>query len=120
VIIGVLVAVSIPIFTSQLKKARLATNQANARSAKAAAVTQYLSATDADKAKGFIATYTVKTGEATYADATTALTGGLTTEPVEWTVTDKADGTNELGNKVFDSWQVQVDKDGKTVMYKGA
>ena len=36
-IIGVLVAVSIPIFTAQLSKARLATNQANARAAKAAA-----------------------------------------------------------------------------------
>lgn len=30
-IIGVLVAISIPIFTAQLKKARIATNQANAR-----------------------------------------------------------------------------------------
>ena len=35
-IIGVLVAVSIPIFTNQLKKARLATNEANARAAYAA------------------------------------------------------------------------------------
>ena len=34
---GVLVAISIPIFTSQLEKARLATNQANARAAYAAA-----------------------------------------------------------------------------------
>ncbi|MBR3347266.1 MAG: prepilin-type N-terminal cleavage/methylation domain-containing protein, partial [Solobacterium sp.] len=37
-IIGVLVAVSIPIFTAQLAKARVATDQANARAAKAAAV----------------------------------------------------------------------------------
>ncbi len=36
-IIGVLVAISIPIFNSQLRKARLATNQANARAAYAAA-----------------------------------------------------------------------------------
>jgi len=41
-IIGVLVAISVPIFTAQLKKATLATNQANARSAKAAIVTAYL------------------------------------------------------------------------------
>ncbi|MBR1856289.1 MAG: prepilin-type N-terminal cleavage/methylation domain-containing protein [Oribacterium sp.] len=40
-IIGVLVAISIPIFTSQLKKARLATNQANARAAYAAAMAWY-------------------------------------------------------------------------------
>ena len=42
-IIGILVAVSIPVFTAQLSKARLATNQANMRAAKAAAVAEYLS-----------------------------------------------------------------------------
>lgn len=41
-IVGILVAISIPVFTSQLNKARLATNQANMRAAKAAAVAQYL------------------------------------------------------------------------------
>ena len=41
-IIGILVAVSVPIFTAQLGKARKATNQANLRAAKAAAVAQYL------------------------------------------------------------------------------
>ena len=41
-IIGVLVAISIPIFTSQLQKAKDATNRANARAAKAAAVSAYL------------------------------------------------------------------------------
>ena len=37
-IIGVLVAISIPIFTAQLRKAKVATDQANARAGKAAAV----------------------------------------------------------------------------------
>jgi prepilin-type N-terminal cleavage/methylation domain-containing protein len=41
-IIGVLVSVSIPIFASQTAKAKLAADQANMRSAKAAAVTEYL------------------------------------------------------------------------------
>jgi type IV pilus assembly protein PilA len=41
-IIAVLVAISIPIFTSQLNKAKKATNEANLRAAKAAAVSQYL------------------------------------------------------------------------------
>jgi prepilin-type N-terminal cleavage/methylation domain-containing protein len=41
-IIAVLVAVSIPIFSNQLKKARLATNQANARAAFSAAEAAYL------------------------------------------------------------------------------
>ena len=42
-IIGVLVAVSIPIFTSQLEKSRKAVDLANMRNAKAAAVAQYYS-----------------------------------------------------------------------------
>lgn len=42
-IVGILVAISIPVFTAQLSKARLATNQANIRAAKAAAVAEYLS-----------------------------------------------------------------------------
>jgi type IV pilus assembly protein PilA len=41
-IIGVLVAVSIPIFTAQLEKSREATDLANLRAAKAAAVSAYL------------------------------------------------------------------------------
>ncbi len=42
-IIGVLVSISIPIFTNQLKKARLATNEANARTAYAAASAKFIS-----------------------------------------------------------------------------
>ncbi len=41
-IIGVLVGISIPIFSAQLKKSKIATNQANARAAKAAAVADFL------------------------------------------------------------------------------
>ena len=41
-IIAVLVAVSIPIFTRQLEKAREATDMANMRAAKAAFITAYL------------------------------------------------------------------------------
>lgn len=42
-IIAILVAVSIPIFTGRLTKAKTATDEANLRAAKAAAVTEYLS-----------------------------------------------------------------------------
>ena len=42
-IVAVLVAISIPIFTSQLEKARESTDVANMRAAKAEAVTEYLS-----------------------------------------------------------------------------
>lgn len=55
-----MVAISIPIFTSQLTKARRATNQANARAAYAAAAAAYL--TD-DSIKG--GTYDVSTGKFT-------------------------------------------------------
>lgn len=41
-IVGILVAISIPVFTAQLGKARRATNMANLRAAKAAAVAAYL------------------------------------------------------------------------------
>ena len=65
-IIGVLVAVSIPIFTSQLKKARLATNQANARAAYAAAVAERL---DAGVTTAQTYKYTVSTAKVEKADA---------------------------------------------------
>ncbi|RHS84837.1 type II secretion system protein [Clostridium sp. AM42-4] len=42
-IVGILVAISVPVFTAQLGKARRATNNANLRAAKAAAVAEYLS-----------------------------------------------------------------------------
>ena len=48
-IIAVLVAISIPIFTAQLKKARLAANKANARSALSAAMAEFIDAPEADK-----------------------------------------------------------------------
>lgn len=39
-IVGILVAISIPVFAAQKKKAVIATNEANIRSAKAAVVTE--------------------------------------------------------------------------------
>ena len=50
-IIGVLVAISIPIFTSQLEKSREAVDIANLRSAKAEAVAAYLSSDTIDGTK---------------------------------------------------------------------
>ncbi len=41
-IIGVLAGISIPIFTSQMRKARLAADTANVRSAKAAVIAQFM------------------------------------------------------------------------------
>ena len=66
-IIGVLVAISVPIFTAQLKKATVATNQANARSAKAAAVTAYLE--EETHSADLTISYTVASGQSTNATA---------------------------------------------------
>lgn len=62
-IVGILVAISIPVFTAQLSKARKATNQANMRAAKAAAVAQYLT-DSADSASQIDYDYDISTGEA--------------------------------------------------------
>ena len=87
-IIGVLVAISVPIFTAQLHKATLATNQANARSAKAAIITAYLEdptivTGEYDTTKGTLTT--AKT-------AVTLPTPSASTDPSTWKVGDKGDG----------------------------
>ena len=87
-IVGILVAISIPVFTSQLAKARKATNQANMRAAKAAAVAQYLT----DSKEGMVIfDYDLDKGVATLsASQTDATAGGLTkTEISEATDTKK-------------------------------
>lgn len=72
-IIAVLVAISIPIFTSQLKKARLAANKANARSALSTAMAGFIDAPEEDKLKTIADTnqhmyfrYDTVTGQCTY------------------------------------------------------
>ena len=104
---GVLVAISIPIFTSQPTKARRAKNQANARAAYAATAAAYL--TD-DSIKG--GTYYITTGKFTTAakapEAKTAedygasgaiqsfnvtITEGTETTDSTISVTPKANGT---------------------------
>ena len=114
---GVLVAISIPIFTSQLKKARLATNQANARAAYAAATTQYmLDYDDTTPTAGVSYVYTVSTGK--LGDVkTTAGTATITnTDISSWKVGDKA-GETALGDKTATSWEVVLTADGSISGY---
>lgn len=63
-IVGILVAISIPVFTAQLGKARKATNEANLRAAKAAAVAYYLTEDNNGTAtsEGGKYTYDIQTG----------------------------------------------------------
>lgn len=105
---GVLVAISIPIFTSQLKKARLATNQANARAAYAAVEAQYLQ--DDTKTGDF--SYDVATGKisTTATAGTVAMTG---TDISAWT-----DDQNNLGTTTYKVWTLTVGDDGSVTTYK--
>lgn len=105
-----LVAISIPIFTSQLKKARLATNQANARAAHAAVVAELL---DEQKNAGQ-ADYTVSTAKIKKPiETATAL--AIKTDPSEWKV-DATDETKDLDDKEVTVWTVSITDDG-TVTY---
>lgn len=73
-IIAVLVAVAIPVFTSQLEKARQSTDVANLRSSYAEAMTAYLSG----DATGVGGTYVVQHTKALEATATSGLQAELT------------------------------------------
>lgn len=106
-IIAVLVAVSIPIFSAQTKKANLATNQANARAAKAAAVTSALSGETATAFK-----YDIKTGTATTATTATEGSGTTNTDPAAWAVSDES-----LSSTVYGTWYVTVDSKGSVDHY---
>ena len=109
-IIGVLVAVSIPIFTSQLEKARYATNLANCRSAKAAAVSAVLSG-DTEDGKAPVATTTYYVTLTCSSGATTKLsTTSATSGPS--TVTGARKGT-------YETVVCAISGDGKTISFPG-
>lgn len=108
-IIGVLVAISIPIFTAQLKKARLATNQANARAAYAAVMAELITE---DKSSGS-ATYDVAGAklEGTAGSLIGTASAGDITEAIQnWTVDTPDD---DLGLSTATKWYVNIASDGK-------
>ena len=87
-ILAILVAVSIPIFTSQIDKARRSTDLANVRAAKAAAASKYLSEEASgefcyDAAAGELKPGATPTGIKAYGQSSKALTevSGVTGEP---------------------------------------
>lgn len=123
-IIGVLVAVSVPVFTNQLKKARLATNQANAREAESVVLTKWM--TEA-YSKGYYNNeeqdevyymYDSSTGEATnipnvevYEPDAIGVNYGenghwdsVDTDISKWTTDTKVGKYNTLGSKVFNNY----------------
>jgi type IV pilus assembly protein PilA len=112
-IIGILVAISIPIFTSQLKKAHLATNQANARAAYAAAIAQYLQ----DDTKTGDITYDVASGKI----IATPTTGTPVSMPNVDISTWKYDGDGSeatLGTTTYKVWTVTLNDKGEVTAYK--
>ena len=113
---AVLVAISIPIFTSQLKKARLATNQANARAAYAMAVAEALDS-DADTKTGVTYTYTVKTASIT--KESSVATDGVATPIADWKIDPETTVGIAVGTTVADTWQITI-KDGANPAFKGA
>lgn len=115
-IIGVLVAISIPIFTSQLKKARLATNQANARAAYAAAATQFM-LDYSNTAPSAAVSYTYTVSDGTAAADTSAKTADLTTTDISsWTITTTSGG-KALGDSTAKTWAVVMDTTGTVTGY---
>ena len=107
-IIAVLTAIAIPVFTTQLKKSRLATNQANARSAVAMATTKLLEPSNST----YSWKYTVSTAQI---EAGTAATSGATTKAIaDWEVTDTINGT-AVGDKIATTWTITYSStaDGK-------
>ena len=123
-IIGVLVAVSIPIFTGQLRKARLATNQANARAAYAAASAALLDNTtngSSEGKEGGTYQYSVSKAKLVPWNSNSSqvwkdsedqtLRAGIST----WGVTTEAGSTGNsvvLGNTVAETWVVSIDTSG--------
>lgn len=97
-IIGVLVAISIPIFTDQLKKARQATNWANMRAAYAAAIADYLS--NDRKETSYVRIYNVETGKIEMPDKSNS-----TNFPASDSETD---GVKLLERNVYDKFVVGV------------
>lgn len=93
-IIGIMVAISIPVFTAQLGKARKATNQANMRAAKAAAVAEYLSEE--------------KEGEVTYNYYTTSGEVKKVNDTETQSASAEKDLDSETGDKKYTKFSVKI------------
>lgn len=101
-IVGILVAISVPLFTAQLGKARQATNNANLRAAKVAAVAQYMTDDAGANATKYY-DYNTKTGVATSVkenaatnktESVTINSAGVSKSEVYSTITVKVTGTD--------------------------
>lgn len=95
-IVAVLVAISIPIFSTQLKKARVAVNQANARAGEAAAYAAYLEDPSYD-----IIAYDIRSGRVAKSKSTSANIAK------ELKINGYSSGANVVSNDIS-SWNVNT------------
>jgi len=110
-IIGVLVAISIPIFTAQLGKAHLATNQANARAAYAEVSAELLTNKSYTAGTG---TYRVSTARLTSSGVNSGTTPGTISTPIQsWTRTTSLTTSKKMGDVTAKGWTVTIDSNGK-------
>lgn len=117
-IIAVLVAVSIPIFSAQTKKANLATNQANARAAKAAAVSEVLG-NGYDSTKTIYA-YDITKGTGAFGSDNGKLTIATTSLDISaWAITTQlgSSADDNMGSTTYKKWYVTVDQTGAVTAY---
>ena len=125
-IIGVLVAISIPIFNNQLRKARLATNQANARAAYAAWAAQYMDEGMPCRKGDTYYIYDATTGKISYKGGAARNFGAQvckssknepSTDISSWkTTTILMNHDRNLGAYVYKYWQIRV-TDGQLTAY---
>lgn len=112
-IIGVLVTISIPIFIIQLRKARLATNKANARSGYAAAMSYNISYLQSDFSTEYDGgLYCVKDG-IYYPGYTIGNCYKYSTDISSWTLEKvKTDFAKKiLGDETIEVWAFDFNKD---------
>ena len=107
-IIAVLVAISIPIFTAQLEKAREATDAANIRAAYAEVTTALLNGEEADTGNVTVTAVTGKTGEYKYTATVKAQQ-----KQTGWQGTDYNSGDNTIGGQhvscaALNGWTISV------------
>ena len=111
-IIAVLVAISIPIFTSQLEKSRDATDEANVRSAIAEVTAAVLS--DDKKDSG--------NGDVTYKDGTYTMIVKATGQKAGWSGAEKTTDSIKIGGHDVDpstkSWTVSGTSEGDKIEVK--
>ena len=123
-IIGVLVAISIPIFSKLVEKARFATNVANARAAYAAVEAEFLTNDYHPGGTETYYSYDTETGKVEAGvplDDTRSVMGANTDPLSTWTIDTPVNGVSNraLGKRVYKKWILIVDKTtGKVRQYK--